>query len=198
MPLELTDQNFEEEINKFDKPLVIDFWAPWCQPCFTFAPVLEKVAQELKDKFILAKVNLDQAPMTAQKLGIDKIPTIILFKQGKAVSGFSGGRPEPVLRELLNKMIEDSEKKEDPGELEKIYQDYAEKKGLKLNPDREARERLIKGLMENEKKYGAKYCPCRRITGNVEEDRPKICPCQWHLQEIEKDGHCLCGLFFKE
>lgn len=198
MVIELNDQNFEEEINKAHKPLVVDFWAPWCQPCFLLAPILEKVAEDFKDKFTLAKVNLDEARMTAQKLGIDKIPTIILFKKGKAVSGFVGGRPESVLRELLNKMIKDSEKKEGPEETEKIYQDYAEKNGFKLNPDREVRERLIKGLMENEKKHGAKYCPCRRITGNEQDDRAKICPCQWHRQEIEKDGHCLCGLFFKK
>lgn len=198
MPLELTDQNFEEEINKDHKLLMIDFWAPWCQPCFVFAPILEKVAEDLKDKFTLAKVNLDEAPMTAQKLNIDKIPTIIFFKKGKAISGFSGVRPEPVLRELLDKMIKDSEEKEGPGKAEKFYQDYAEKNGLKLNPDREARERIVKGLTENEKKYGAGYCPCRRITGNRQEDQIKICPCQWHRQEIEKDGHCLCRLFFKK
>ena len=57
---------------------------------------------------------------------------------------------------------------------------YAEKNGFQLNPGREAVERLIKGMLENEKEYGARYCPCRRITGNPEEDEPKICPCQWH------------------
>jgi len=57
---------------------------------------------------------------------------------------------------------------------------YAEKNGFQLNPGREAVERLIKGMLENEKEYGARYCSCRRITGNPEEDEPKICPCQWH------------------
>jgi len=79
----------------------------------------------------------------------------------------------------------------------KSYQEYAEKNGFKLNPNREIVENLIKGMLENEKKYGAKYCPCRRITGNPEEDRPKICPCAYHLEEIERDGHCICGLFVK-
>ncbi len=82
-------------------------------------------------------------------------------------------------------------------EIIKKYQRYADENGLKLNPDGKAVERLVKGLLANEKKYGARYCPCRRITGNLEEDRPKICPCQWHREEIEKDGHCFCGLFYK-
>jgi len=82
-------------------------------------------------------------------------------------------------------------------EIIKNYQAYAEKQGFKLNPNGEAVKRLIKGLLENEKKYGAKYCPCRRVTGNPEQDKAKICPCQWHKQEIEKDGHCFCGLFYK-
>ena len=48
------------------------------------------------------------------------------------------------------------------------------------------------------KKYGQKYCPCRRISGDLEEDRPKICPCKWHKEEIERDDHCYCGLFYKK
>ena len=77
------------------------------------------------------------------------------------------------------------------------YKKYAEANGFKLNPDEKVVERLVKGLLENEKKYGDRYCPCRRISGNKEEDKPKICPCQWHQEEIERDGHCFCGLFIK-
>ena len=84
--------------------------------------------------------------------------------------------------------------------IEKIIKEckkYAKENGFSLNSDQEAVERLVKGLLVNERKYGARYCPCRRVTGNLEEDRPKICPCFWHRQEIEKDGRCLCGLFVK-
>ena len=77
------------------------------------------------------------------------------------------------------------------------YKRYAETNGFELNPDEKVLERLVSGLLENEKKYGAKYCPCRRVTGDKEEDRPKICPCQWHREKIERDGHCFCGLFYK-
>ncbi len=84
--------------------------------------------------------------------------------------------------------------------VKKIIKDcreYAEKNGFKLNPDTKAVERLINGLFENEKKHGERYCPCRRITGNLEEDKLKICPCAWHKEEIAKDGHCCCRLYFK-
>jgi len=204
MTLELTDQNFEEELKRAEKPILIDFWAPWCQPCFVLAPILEKVAEEFKDKIILAKANLEGAQGVAQRLGIDRIPMVVLFKGGKPVSGFVGVRPESAVRELLNKMLEDINNKEDKGNKTNIeevirgYQEYAEKNGFKLNPDREVVERLAKGLLENEKKYGERYCPCRRVVGNLEEDKPKICPCAWHREEIEKEGHCLCGLFWKK
>ncbi|GAI49172.1 unnamed protein product [marine sediment metagenome] len=194
----LTDENFEKEITKSDKPVLVDFWALWCSPCFVLTPILEKLAEEYKDKFILAKVNLDYAPIAAQKYRIDRIPAVVLFKNGKPVSGFIGVKPEPVVKDIISQMLEDSEKK--IGEIENIiknYQEYAQKNGFKLNPDKGIVERLVKGLLENEKKYGAQYCPCRRITGNPEDDKGKICPCYWHQEELERDGHCFCGLFVK-
>jgi len=194
----LTDQNFEEEIQKAEKPVLVDFYTSWCQPCFVLGPILEKLAEEFKDKFILAKVDLDTVPLTAQKYGVERIPTVILFKEGKPISGFTGVRPEPVLRELLDKMLQGNENEEEKIEkLIKESEEYARKNGFKLNPDKEIVRRLIRGLLENEKKYGARYCPCRRITGNPEEDKPKICPCQFMQKETEEQGRCLCGLFVK-
>jgi ferredoxin-thioredoxin reductase catalytic subunit len=82
-------------------------------------------------------------------------------------------------------------------QLMKEYSEYAKSNGFQLNPDKKAVERVINGLLENEKKYGEKYCPCRRMTGNQEEDSKKICPCFWHKDEIKKDGHCFCNLYVK-
>jgi len=201
--LELTDENFEKEIQAAEKPVVVDFMASWCSPCFVLGPILEKLAEEYKDKFILAKVSLEAAPLTAQKFRVDRIPMVVLFNGGKPISGFIGVKPEPVVRELLDKMLKDikskegEEGKEDIEKIIQSYQEYAEKNGFKLNPNRAIVERLVKGLLENEKKYSFRYCPCRRISGNPEEDKPKICPCQWHREEIERDGHCFCGLFCK-
>ena len=169
-------------------------------PCFILGPILEKVVQEYEDRLILAKVDLDAAPQISQKYRIEQIPTVVLFKNGKPISGFIGVRSESIIKEFLNEALKDdsgTKNSESIEEIIKSYQAYAEKNGFKLNPDRESVERLIKGMLENEKKYGAKYCPCRRITGNSEDDKPKICPCQWHREEIEKDGHCFCGLFYK-
>ena len=177
--------------------------ASWCSPCFVLGPILEKLAEEYKDKFILAKVSLEAAPITAQKFGVDRIPMVVLFNGGKPIGGFIGLRPEQVVRELLDKMLGDvkskegGENKEDIEKIIQSYQEYAEKNGFKLNPNRETVERLVKGLLKNEKECGFRYCPCRRISGNPEEDKPKICPCQWHKEEIERDGHCFCGLFVK-
>lgn len=198
--LELTDQNFDEAIRNGQKPILVDFWAEWCMPCFVLSPILEKVAEEYNGQFIIAKANLDAAPQIAQRYGIERIPTVILFKEGKPVSGLIGVRPEPVIREFLNEALKKDLKKEIPQNIEgviKDYQMYAEKNGFKINPDREAVEKLVTGLLINEKKYGARYCPCRRVNGNLEEDKHKICPCLWHKEEIERDGHCLCGLFVK-
>ena len=201
--IELTDENFEQEIQNADKPVVVDFWAEWCAPCSILTPILEKLAaNEFEGKFILAKVNLAEARTVAQKYGVERIPMVVLFNRGKSISGFIGARPEPIVRELLDKMLKDLPIQQDPEEekikeIIKEYEEYAQKNEFKLNPDREVVERLIKGMLENEKKFGERYCPCRRITGNREEDKGKICPCYWHQEEIERDGHCVCGLFVK-
>jgi ferredoxin-thioredoxin reductase catalytic chain len=81
--------------------------------------------------------------------------------------------------------------------LIKIYSEYAQKNGFQLNPDRKVVERIINGLLENEKIKGKRYCPCRRLSGVEEEDLKKVCPCFYHKEEIEKDGKCYCGLFTK-
>ncbi len=75
---------------------------------------------------------------------------------------------------------------------------YAESQGFKLNPDERIVGAIINGLLRNEEKNGARYCPCRMVSGNKEEDKKNICPCVYHKDEIEKDGHCHCNLFVKK
>lgn len=82
-------------------------------------------------------------------------------------------------------------------ELLKKYQDFAKKNGIRLNPDKKITENLIKALIEREKKYGRKYCPCRRVTKNKKTDKKIICPCIYCKKEIEEQGHCHCFLFVK-
>ncbi|MDD4271750.1 MAG: ferredoxin-thioredoxin reductase catalytic domain-containing protein [Patescibacteria group bacterium] len=82
-------------------------------------------------------------------------------------------------------------------EIIRACAEYALKNGFKLNPDKKSVERVIKGLLENEKKNGKKYCPCRRLSGNHEEDAKKVCPCAYVLEQIARDGRCFCGLYIK-
>jgi len=82
-------------------------------------------------------------------------------------------------------------------ELRKHSNIYAEGVGYKLNPDKETVDRILEGLMKNEEKFGARYCPCRVITGNKEQDSKIICPCEYHHSEIEVLGRCACNLFLR-
>jgi len=97
--LNLSDENFEQEVIKANKPILVDFYADWCPPCKLLMPVLEKIEKEMKGKFILAKANVDNVPLAAQKFEANKIPHIILFNQGNMLGGFTGLMPEPALKE---------------------------------------------------------------------------------------------------
>ncbi len=200
MILILTDENFEKEIKKADKPVLVDFWSTWCEPCAILSPILERLAEEYKDKITFAKVNLDAASITAQKFGINRIPTVVLFKDGKPVSGFVGVRPEPVIREWLGKMLGELVRgggKEEIKEIIKEYEEHGRKNKWRLNPNKEVVERLIRGMLEREKRFGKRYCVCRRITGNPEEDEKIVCPCVYAPKEIQEQGRCYCGLFLE-
>ncbi len=82
-------------------------------------------------------------------------------------------------------------------ELIKNSKAYANANGFNLNPDQKSVDRVMSGLLKNEEKYGKIYCPCRRVTGNEQDDEKIICPCIYHKDEIAKDGKCFCGLFVK-
>jgi ferredoxin-thioredoxin reductase catalytic subunit len=77
------------------------------------------------------------------------------------------------------------------------YEMYAQENGFKLNPDRETVQRIAGFLLKREEQLGEKYCPCRKVTGDKENDKKIICPCYWHKEEIEKNGYCHCRLFSK-
>jgi thioredoxin len=189
----ITDQNFKEEIKKFEKPVMVDFFAEWCAPCSMLGPVLERIAEEKKGEMEFLKINVDEFPLVSQSFGIQSIPTVMIFKKGNPISGFVGGQPEAAVRMWIEKVLGG----QDVDILMAEYEAYAQEHGLKLNPDKEIVKRILTGLVENEKKHGKKYCPCRRVTGNASEDDKNVCPCATHLEEIEKNGHCLCMLFVK-
>ena len=105
MTLILTDENFKKEIQNTEKPILVDFWAVWCSPCFMLSPILEKIVEEYKDKVIFAKLNIDESPVIAREYQIDRIPVVLLFKEGKPVAGFMGVQPEELIREWLEKNL---------------------------------------------------------------------------------------------
>jgi thioredoxin 1 len=101
MAHEFTDANFATDVLKSSKPVLVDFWAPWCGPCKMIGPVIEKLSKELEATVLIGKLNVDDNPQTAQQYGVMSIPTMILFKDGKPVGQTMGFQPEPKLREFL-------------------------------------------------------------------------------------------------
>ena len=79
----ITDESFDNDVIKSNKPTVVDFWAEWCGPCKQIGPVLEEISDEMKDQIVIAKHNIDQEPNTPTKYGIKGIPTMLLFKGGE-------------------------------------------------------------------------------------------------------------------
>jgi putative thioredoxin len=105
--IEVNDNNFDEKVIQQSKkiPVVTDFWAQWCSPCLILGPVLEKLAKEYNGKFILAKANINEAKISAQKYGVINIPAVKLFKNGKIVAEFVGAMPESAIKQCLDKNI---------------------------------------------------------------------------------------------
>lgn len=104
-PTKVTDASFESDVLKSSGPVLVDFWAEWCGPCRQIAPALTEIAGEMADKLTVAKVNIDENPMTPSKFGVRGIPTLILFKDGKAVSTKVGSMPKSRIVEWLNSSI---------------------------------------------------------------------------------------------
>jgi thioredoxin 1 len=104
-PIEVTDSTFTQKVLQSDKPVVVDFWAPWCGPCRVIAPILDKLAGEYEGKLTIAKVNTDNDVVNAGQLGIQGIPTLIIFKGGKEVERLVGSRPEAQYRAIFDKVL---------------------------------------------------------------------------------------------
>jgi len=100
-PTPLTDANFNETIASADKPVVVDFWAEWCGPCKQIAPVLDQIAEELAGRVTVAKLNIEDSPMTPGRYGVRGIPTMMLFKDGQMSSMKVGAMPKAKILEWL-------------------------------------------------------------------------------------------------
>jgi thioredoxin 1 len=105
-PVHVTDAAFEKAVMKSAVPVIVDFWAPWCGPCKMIAPILAKVAKDKIGKVLVAKVNIDENPEWAKKLGVQGIPTMLFVSSGKIIHRQVGALPEPMLVEIIDQFLD--------------------------------------------------------------------------------------------
>jgi len=101
MAQHFTDENFEEEVLRSEKPVLVDFYAEWCGPCKMMAPVIDELAEEMKDSWLVCKVNVDEAPEAAGKYGVQSIPTLIVFKKGEETNRTMGFKSKEAVKTLM-------------------------------------------------------------------------------------------------
>ncbi len=118
MMIDVQDATFETEViqRSMTTPVVVDLWAPWCGPCRTLGPLLEKVVNETGGKVVLAKINVDENPGASAAFQVQSIPAVYALKDGQVVDGFIGGQPEPTIREFVDKLLGD----EPSGEIQAL------------------------------------------------------------------------------
>src|SRR3990172_5297083 len=139
--VDVTDATFEQLVLEESKtrPVVVDLWAEWCGPCKTLGPMLEKVANERGGGFLLAKLDVDANPMTAQAFGVQSIPTVVAFKGGEPVNGFVGAYPEQAINEFVDSIL--------PSEADL---EIAEAKAVEESGDLAAAERNYREALSEE------------------------------------------------
>ncbi|RPH51788.1 MAG: thioredoxin [Desulfobacteraceae bacterium] len=103
--LEVSDSSFDAEVMQSEKPVLVDFWAPWCGPCKAIGPIVEELAGEFGDKVKFTKCNVDDNPVSPGKFGIKAIPTLIFFKQGKIVDQITGMVAKSKLEKSINGIL---------------------------------------------------------------------------------------------
>jgi thioredoxin 1 len=104
--IEITDQNFEQEVLKSDVPVVIDFWAIWCGPCRLIAPIMDELAEEYAGRVKIGKLDVDVNQQTAIKYGVRSIPTVLYFKDGEVKDMVIGAVNKSVFKEKLEKLLD--------------------------------------------------------------------------------------------
>lgn len=112
-PIDLTDADFHQTVRRYPV-MVVDFWAPWCGPCRVVSPVLEELSREMSGKASFGKVNVDDNPGVANEFGVQGIPTILIFKDGKPVDGLVGAAPKAMIEARIKPYIEGEGQRSSP------------------------------------------------------------------------------------
>ena len=112
--IDVTDQDFEAQVieKSHELPVIVDLWAPWCEPCKTLGPLLEKVINAHGGKVLGVKINVDDNPGVSQAFQVQSIPMVVAFKDGQAVDGFMGAQGEPMLEDFVNRLLPTEEQNE--------------------------------------------------------------------------------------
>jgi len=103
--VKLDDASFDAEVISSDKPVLVDFWAPWCGPCKALGPVIDEISNDFVDKVKVGKVNVDENPEISMKFGIRSIPTLIVFKNGEVQEQIIGAVPKSEIEKALEKVV---------------------------------------------------------------------------------------------
>lgn len=102
---QVSDQNFDQQVLQAGKPAFVDFWAPWCGPCRIIGPIVEELAPTYEGRAVIAKINVDESPATAQKFQVSSIPTLLMFKNGKVVDRAVGAMPRSELQKFIDRNL---------------------------------------------------------------------------------------------
>ena len=152
--IDVGDRDFEREVVERSRkvPVVVDLWAPWCAPCRALGPILERLADEHAGAFVLAKVNVDEAPAVAQALRVQSIPAVKAFRDGAVVAEFIGARPEPAVRQFIAAVL--------PTEADRLAREAAAKSAA---GDADAALRLFGNALALEPRHPAALLGLARV-----------------------------------
>jgi putative thioredoxin len=153
--IDVTDQDFEMNVihKSMDVAVVVDLWAPWCGPCKTLGPILDKVIDETGGQVVGVKINVDENPAISQAFQVQSIPMVVAFKDGQMVDGFMGAQPEAAVREFVAKLMP-SEQDQAIAALLEMGDEASLRQVLAVDPGHDIAVTMLAQLLVDEGRYG--------------------------------------------